>query len=117
MTTQLKLWSEPKEQFKPANDNEQGKHYEEFMKFHTDNPDVYLLFKKFTFEAIQRGRKKLGVGAIIERVRWYTDIETRGGPFKLNNNYSPYYARMFMSDFPEHEGFFATRVFRERKAG
>lgn len=80
-----------------------------FLEFHRKNPGVYELFKRFTFEAINSGRDNFGVGMIWERMRWYTQIETRGDPFKLNNNHRAYYGRLFMRDYPPHDGFFRTR--------
>lgn len=77
--------------------------------FHQENPHVYELFKRFTLEAIKSGRAHYSVNAIFERIRWYTDIETKNDPFKINNNHRPYYARMFMDQHPEHEGFFRIR--------
>ena len=80
-----------------------------WKEFHHDNPRVYELFKKFTFQAIQAGRKNYSVNAIFERIRWHTDIETCGDDFKLNNNHRAYYGRKFMRDYPEYDGFFRTR--------
>ena len=80
-----------------------------WQKFHHDNPLVYDLFKRFTFQAIQAGRKNYSVNAIFERIRWHTDIDTRGDEFKLNNNHRAYYGRKFMRDYPKFDGFFRTR--------
>ena len=82
----------------------------DFESFHRANPAVYRIFKKFAFEAINKGRQHLGARMIWNRIRWYTSVETCAGDgFKLNNNHSPYYARMFMRDYPQHDGFFRTR--------
>jgi hypothetical protein len=70
---------------------------------------VYELFKRFAFEVIRRGHKHYSANAIFERIRWHTDIETNGDPFKLSNNHRAYYARLFMHDHPEYEGFFRTK--------
>jgi hypothetical protein len=32
-----------------------------------------------------------------------------GEPYKINDHYSAYYARLFMRDYPEYDGFFRTR--------
>jgi len=80
-----------------------------FEEFHKENPHVYEVFKRFTFEAIGAGRNRFGAWMIWNRMRWYTTIETRGEAFKLNNNHIAYYARMFMADFPQHDGLFRTR--------
>ena len=71
-----------------------------FLRFHADNPKVYRLFVRYTKEAQARGRKP-GAWLIAGRIRWYAQIETRGDPFKLNNNWIAYYARMFHHDHPD----------------
>jgi hypothetical protein len=86
-----------------------------FWAFHESNPKVYLLFSKFAVEAAQANRGTFGVSAIFERMRWFTNIETRGEEFKLNNNYSAYYGRLWMRNNPEHDGFFSTRTLHARK--
>jgi len=85
--------------------------YKQVAEFHKEHPEVWDLFKKFTFEKIKQGFKNYGARNIIERIRWETDKpnEQGVGTFKINNNYHPFYARRFMRKFPEHEGFFRTR--------
>ncbi len=80
-----------------------------FWRYHEDNLHVYEMFKRFTFEAT-RIKDHYSARAIFHRMRWFTEIETHGDIFKINNNYSPYYARMFVKDFPQHKGFFRTRI-------
>ena len=48
-----------------------------WWKWHLSNPKVYELFKKFTLEAIRAGHKRYSAHAIVQRIRWHTDIETR----------------------------------------
>jgi len=96
-----------------ANDNNPNIS-EKFADFHAQNPRVYELIKAYTFEAIGSGLKRYSIQGVIERVRWQTSIETHGDDYKLNNNYAPFYARMFMEDFPEHQGFFRTRAYAPR---
>ncbi len=85
-----------------------------FSEFHTDNPQVYELFKKFTNQAIGTGRKNYSARTIFHRIRWHTDIETRSDDgFKINDHHSPYYSRMFIQDHPQHKGFFRDRMLAE----
>jgi hypothetical protein len=85
---------------------------EAFEVFHSKNPEVWELFKKFTFNVIETGRKHYSVNAIFERIRWHTDIETEGDRFKLSNNHRAYYARHFHEQYPEHDGFFKIKQLR-----
>jgi hypothetical protein len=80
---------------------------ETFISYHKANPSVWQWFKKFAFEAIDRG-KKVGAKAIFERIRWEVEITTTG-EVKLNNNFPAYYARIFSIRFPQHKDFFETR--------
>jgi hypothetical protein len=83
---------------------------QQVINFNRENPDVWKLFSKFTFERIDRGFKNYSVNAIFERIRWEKDAGGDGvTSFKLNNNYRAFYARAFMRKYPEHDGFFRTR--------
>ena len=68
--------------------------------WHKENPQVWNLFQKFTFQAIRSGRKNYSHWAIIQRIRWETDIVTKGNPFKISNDWIAYYARYFMHIYP-----------------
>ncbi len=76
---------------------------DKFNEFHRENPKVYASFKKFAFELIEAGCGHLGAKQIIERVRYETAIQTQGDPdFKINNNHTCFYSRLFCVDYPEH---------------
>jgi hypothetical protein len=90
-----------------------SKNREKFRGFHRDNPKVWELFRKFAFQAIESGRPRYGANSVIERIRWHTNIETNDPEFKINNNHAPYYARMFMEVYPEHDEFFITREVKD----
>ena len=79
---------------------------EKFKKFHSDNPDVYSLFKKFAFEAKNSGRERFSHWMIANRIRWYTAIETTGSEYKLSNDFIALYARLLVYHHPEFQGFF-----------
>ena len=87
----------------------------QFWEFHETNPQVYFLFSRFATEAAQANRGRFGVGAIFERMRWFTTVETRGEEYKLNNNYRAYYGRLWMRNNPEYDGFFSTRTLHAKK--
>jgi len=80
-----------------------------FQTFHAANPQAYEAFKRFDFQAIEAGQKRIGAKAVWERLRWSNAVETKGDKYKLNNDFTPYYSRLFQSDYPEHAGLFATR--------
>ena len=72
----------------------------EFKTFHSKNPEVYELFKTFTFRAINAGHIRLSSEMIINRIRWETSVETTDKDYKINNDYKPFYSRMFMNEYP-----------------
>lgn len=85
--------------------------------FSDANPIVQRLFVRFTMEAISRGFTHYSSKSIFERIRWETDQADSDGQstFKINNNYTSWYARRFMEIHPEHSGFFRTRDRISRK--
>jgi hypothetical protein len=85
---------------------------EQCVRFHRAHPKVWKLFEQFTFELIDRGFKNYSAQhGVFARIRWETDQADIDGRsiFKINNNYSPFYARRFMKKHPEHDGFFRVR--------
>lgn len=83
---------------------------EEFEVYHAENPEIYEAYKKFTFQAIAAGRKYFSSEMVINRLRWYTTIETKNDQFKINNNYKAFYSRLFEKDHPQYAGFFRKRA-------
>lgn len=82
------------------------------IEFHQANPHVWALFIRYA-KAAAAAVPHWGCRAVFHRIRWYTHIETKSADrFKINNNHSPYYARLFEQEFPEHQGFFTTRITR-----
>lgn len=47
---------------------------------------------------------------VIEMARWHTAIKTEGDrQYKISNDFTAHYARMWMVEHPEHDGFFRTK--------
>jgi hypothetical protein len=89
-----------------------------FAGFHADNVQVWKMFLRFTHQVIQRGFDHYSADAIVHRIRWHVNVDTRSeAEFKINNNFVACYARMFHDTYPEHAGFFRTRerTSKERK--
>lgn len=77
--------------------------------FVEENPRVWALFVRFTFELIRAGREHYSADAVFHRIRWHTAIETNDDEFKVNNNHVACFARWFDATYPEHVGFFRMR--------
>jgi hypothetical protein len=83
-----------------------------FRAYHAANPQVYAALRRFALEAKRAGRRRMSINLLGERVRWYTDIETQGESFKMNNSWRPFYARLLMEQEAELVGLFETRKAR-----
>jgi len=94
---------------------------ERFIEFHKANPEVYALFERFTFEALDSGMKKVGAKFVFERIRWEIFVATKGAGYciatkkslKLNNNFTAWYARLFMAKHRDHVGLFERRAVKK----
>jgi hypothetical protein len=84
---------------------------EQVSVFHSEHPEVWDLFVRFTMDRINKGFTNYSAKAIFERIRWEVDSVGADGKleFKLNNNWPSFYARRFMRMYPQHDGFFRTR--------
>ena len=79
-----------------------------FVEYHIENPGIWEAFKTKTLETIEKGFQHYGAKGIFEIIRWQTGTSGNDG-FKVNNNYTPFYARLFEMEFPKHKGFFQKR--------
>lgn len=68
-----------------------------FDEFHAANPEVYRVLVRLAREWVAAtGRHKLGIKTLYERARWEIALQTGDADYKLNNNYTAYYARLIM---------------------
>ena len=82
----------------------------ECEKFHIQHPEVWRMFCRFTFEKINAGFEHYSAKGVFERIRWESPAGADGLlHFKLNNNYSAFYARRFMNLYKDSAGFFQLR--------
>ena len=88
-------------------------HSEKFKQYHSENPHMYTMFERIAFDLIDRGYSHYSARDIFPIIRWETKTKAEGDKFKVNNNYSPDYARMFEARHPRYKGFFEKR---ERRA-
>jgi len=89
---------------------------QKFNEYHTQNPNVYDLFKRYSIQLKESGHKHYGAKTIMERIRWHIDVESKGDKFKINNNYTSRYVRMLVAEIPAFAEFFRTRELLSRKA-
>lgn len=87
---------------------------EKFTQYHKDHPTVWVKFEELANSLWNSGVRHYGSKGLFEVMRYHTTVDTRpNSKFKINNNYSPHYAKMYEAKYPDRKGFFETR---EREA-
>jgi len=88
-----------------------------FFDFHALHPEVFKLFVKFSRHAKNAGHRRYSGWAVMNQVRWHTDVTTRlpDGP-RLNNGLISHYTRMMMRDYPEYKRFFHIKPLQVRSS-
>ena len=82
-----------------------------FDEFHTANPRIYQVLVTFARQWVaSTGRHKLGIKTLYERARWEIALATSDPDFKLNNNFTAYYARLIMVQESDLAGLFDLRA-------
>jgi len=85
---------------------------ERFQTFHEQNPHIYGLLVHYCREwAETSGRKKFGIRAPWERMRWQLAVRTmrpEGEP-KLNDHMTSFYARLIAAQEPDLRDLLETR--------
>jgi uncharacterized heparinase superfamily protein len=84
---------------------------EKFEQFHQDNPIVYDTLHRLAKEWVaMHGKQKLGLRMIWEVARWQIIASTKDTEYKMNNNYTGYYARLLQMNDPDLDGLFEIRA-------
>ena len=86
---------------------------ERFDAFHQANPHVAGALEHLAALWFEAGNAKCSAKALAEALRWQVGLQTRGEPWKLNNSYVAFYARLLVERRPEWAGRFE---FREQKS-
>lgn len=88
--------------------------YLSFLRFHEEHPQVYRLFEQFARQLLEKGWKRIGSKMVIERIRWEVATASKDADgYKINNNYTCYYSRMFMQNNPQYGDCFETRIIKK----
>ena len=82
-----------------------------FEAYHAQNPDIWAQVVKYTKELIEiAGRTYGSADMVLHHVRFMTLLRERGDrAYKINNNWSAFYARLWDKEYPEYAGFFRQR--------
>jgi len=80
-----------------------------FEAFDEANPKIWELFKKYAHALLRRGITHWSADNILHKIRFETAVKGKGDTFKINNNFSAFYARKFLNMYPACKGFFELR--------
>jgi hypothetical protein len=91
-------------------------HEQAARRYDEAHPELFALVCRFALEAVRAGRRRIGIAAVWERIRWHFDVERDpSSSYRLNNSFRAYYARRFAAAHPEHAELFETRRLRSRR--
>ena len=82
---------------------------QKWWTWHKANPEVFEAFEAIAFDLIKQGHRHYSADAILHIVRFNLSKSKGPDQYKINNNYSAYYSRLFTHYHPEHKDFFETR--------
>ena len=82
---------------------------EQYAEWRQANPEIWDHVRRYAYEALQAGRSRFGIAMIVERVRWYTMVESAGDDLKVNNNWRSRMTRELIAEDPRFEDLFETR--------
>jgi hypothetical protein len=85
-------------------------HQEKFWAFHEANPQVMANLERLARRRIAAGRTHLSMKKLWEDLRDEYLERTTGDVFKLNNNYTAYYAREIVRLHPQWAPLFSMRA-------
>jgi hypothetical protein len=105
MTDPLRIAFDNVEQFTPA-----------FIGFLADNAHVWEAFEREALAVIAVGFQHYSARTIVHVLRHHSALTEKNSPWKLNNDNSPYLARLWALAYPEHADFFEFRSTRTPQA-
>lgn len=82
---------------------------EEFLEWLPDNIHIWDAFVDEAIKVYRRGFRHYSARTIVHFLRHHTASREAGGEWKINNNHSPYLARLFDVMFPEYVGLWSYR--------
>ncbi len=81
---------------------------ERFSIFHDANPHVADALESLARQWLA-SHSRVGVKALVERIRWESGIQTHGEAWRINNSHAAFYARLLIERNPSWAGAIQTR--------
>lgn len=82
----------------------------EFLEWFPQNNHIWIAFVSETSKVINAGFKHYSAKTIIHVLRHHSALAEKNSEWKINNNISPYIARLFALCYPQHEKLFEYRA-------
>ena len=83
---------------------------QEFVKYISENFNVYDAFEREAFKVIYRGYKHYSARTIIEVLRHHSNLSDNSEIWKLADHPMPYLSRLFALHHPPHANLFSYRL-------
>jgi hypothetical protein len=80
-----------------------------FEEYHQLNPYVYNKLVEFARKAKDKGYKRIGIGFLIEIIRWQGGPTVHKDGFKISNDFRSRYSRLIEENEPDLRGYFTKR--------
>lgn len=87
----------------------------EFAAWLQENMHIWEAFKNEAFAVICKGYRHYSARTIIHVLRHHSALHEKSGEWKINNNHSPYLARLFDLVYPQHAGLWEYRETKKVK--
>ena len=87
----------------------------DFIEWLGENFHVWEAFVNEAFKVRAKGFKHYSARTIIHVLRHHSAISESGGEWKINNNHSPYLARLFDLRYPSAAGMFEFRKVKTKQ--
>ena len=101
---------------KALRDHKAETDWQKFKVIHKERPAIYVEFCRVSEELISRGHKQYSAYGVMHIVRfciWKEGVSMKPSEeYKVSDHMTPFYARLFLRDFPGHEDFFVTKPIR-----
>ena len=81
----------------------------EFFAYHKKYPWLWARIQSMVSEMINQGAKRIGMKDIFEQIRKEHGVKAMGCVYKINNNYTSYYARLLILKYRNLEAFIELR--------
>lgn len=87
--------------------DKEGEKWNRFLEFHKQNPNVYENFKNRILDLLPSSTR-ISSYFVRECIRANAKI-------KISNDFTPYYARTFIEEFPHLKGLFVLKKLKREK--